>query len=66
MTKRTHTTRGRLVPDRHPDEHATCYVVRGRGLVVISSCSHCGLINAIRQAMAVSLCEEPVTFRGSP
>ena len=46
--------RGRLVPDRHPDEHATCYVVRGRGLVVISSCSHCGLINAIRQAMAVS------------
>jgi 7,8-dihydropterin-6-yl-methyl-4-(beta-D-ribofuranosyl)aminobenzene 5'-phosphate synthase len=46
--------RGRLVPGRHPDEHATCYVVRGRGLVVISSCSHCGLINAIRQAMAVS------------
>jgi hypothetical protein len=21
--------RGRLVPDRHPDEHATCYVVQG-------------------------------------
>ena len=46
--------RGRLVPDRHPDEHATCYIVRGRGLVVISSCSHCGVINAIRTAMAVS------------
>jgi 7,8-dihydropterin-6-yl-methyl-4-(beta-D-ribofuranosyl)aminobenzene 5'-phosphate synthase len=46
--------RGRLVADRHPDEHATCYVVQGRGLVVISSCSHCGVINAIRQAMAVS------------
>jgi 7,8-dihydropterin-6-yl-methyl-4-(beta-D-ribofuranosyl)aminobenzene 5'-phosphate synthase len=46
--------RGRLVPDRHPDEHATCYVVQGRGLVVISSCSHCGVINAIRQAMLVS------------
>lgn len=45
---------GKLVPDRHPDEHATCCVVRGRGLVVISSCSHCGVINAIRQAMAVS------------
>ena len=40
--------RGRLVPDRHPDEHATCYVVQGRGLVVISSCGHCGLINTIR------------------
>ena len=46
--------RGRLVPDRHPDEHATCYVVQGRGLVVISSCGHCGLINTIRAAMAVS------------
>jgi len=40
--------------DRHPDEHATCYVVEGRGLVVISSCGHCGLINTIRTAMAVS------------
>ncbi|HZT88634.1 MAG TPA: MBL fold metallo-hydrolase [Stellaceae bacterium] len=46
--------RGRLVPDRHPDEHATCYIVKGRGLVVISSCSHCGVINAIRTAMEVS------------
>ena len=46
--------RGRLVPDRHPDEHATCYVVKGRGLVVISSCSHCGVLNAVGQAMAVS------------
>ena len=46
--------RGKLVPDQHPDEHATCYVVEGRGLVVISSCSHCGVINAIRTAMAVS------------
>ena len=46
--------RGRLVPDRHPDEHATCYAVQGRGLVVISSCSHCGVLNAIRTAMTVS------------
>jgi 7,8-dihydropterin-6-yl-methyl-4-(beta-D-ribofuranosyl)aminobenzene 5'-phosphate synthase len=46
--------RGRLVPDRHPDEHATCYVVQGRGLVVISSCGHCGLINTIRTAMAAA------------
>ena len=46
--------RGRLVPDRHPDEHATCYIVEGRGLVVISSCGHCGLINTIKTAMAVA------------
>jgi 7,8-dihydropterin-6-yl-methyl-4-(beta-D-ribofuranosyl)aminobenzene 5'-phosphate synthase len=46
--------RGRLVPDEHPDEHATCYIVQGRGLVVISSCGHVGLINTIKAAMAVS------------
>jgi 7,8-dihydropterin-6-yl-methyl-4-(beta-D-ribofuranosyl)aminobenzene 5'-phosphate synthase len=46
--------RGRLVPDQHPDEHATCYVIQGRGLVVISSCGHSGLINTIKTAMAVS------------
>ena len=33
---------GRLVPDQHPDKHATCYVIRGRGLVVISSRGHVG------------------------
>jgi 7,8-dihydropterin-6-yl-methyl-4-(beta-D-ribofuranosyl)aminobenzene 5'-phosphate synthase len=46
--------RGRLVPDKHPDEHATCYVVQGRGLVVISSCGHSGIVNTVRSAMSVS------------
>jgi 7,8-dihydropterin-6-yl-methyl-4-(beta-D-ribofuranosyl)aminobenzene 5'-phosphate synthase len=45
---------GHLVPDQHPDEHATCYVIQGRGLVVISSCGHVGLINTIKAAMGVS------------
>ena len=45
---------GRLVPDQHQDEHATCYIVQGRGLVVISSCGHVGLINSIKAAMTVS------------
>lgn len=45
---------GRLVPNQHPDEHATCYVVQGRGLVVISSCGHSGLINTILTAIAAS------------
>ena len=40
--------------DQHPDEHATCYIVQGRGLVVISSCGHSGLINTINTAMAVT------------
>lgn len=46
--------RGELVADSHPEEHATCYVVRGRGLVVISSCGHAGIVNSVKTAMAVS------------
>ena len=46
--------RGKLLPDMHPDEHATCYIVQGRGLVVITSCGHVGLINTIKAAMSVS------------
>jgi 7,8-dihydropterin-6-yl-methyl-4-(beta-D-ribofuranosyl)aminobenzene 5'-phosphate synthase len=46
--------RGKLMQDQHPEEHATCYVVKGRGLVVISSCGHAGIINSVRTAMAVA------------
>ena len=45
---------GKLVADLHPDEHATCYIVQGKGLVVITSCGHVGLINTVKSAMAVS------------
>lgn len=46
--------RGKLVRDQHPDEHATCYIVKGRGLVVISSCGHAGIINTVRAAMVAA------------
>jgi 7,8-dihydropterin-6-yl-methyl-4-(beta-D-ribofuranosyl)aminobenzene 5'-phosphate synthase len=45
---------GKPVPNQHWHEHATCFVVRGRGLVVISSCGHAGIINSVRQAQRVS------------
>ncbi len=45
---------GRLMPDQHPDEHAVAYVVQGRGLVVIASCGHAGIVNTVKTAMAVS------------
>jgi 7,8-dihydropterin-6-yl-methyl-4-(beta-D-ribofuranosyl)aminobenzene 5'-phosphate synthase len=45
---------GRLVRDQHEDEHTTCYIVKGRGLVVISSCGHSGIINTVRSAMAAA------------
>jgi 7,8-dihydropterin-6-yl-methyl-4-(beta-D-ribofuranosyl)aminobenzene 5'-phosphate synthase len=46
--------RGKLVKDLHPEEHATCYIVQGRGLVVISSCGHAGIVNSVKTAMAVA------------
>ena len=45
---------GQLVLDQHPDEHATCYMVKGKGLVVISSCGHAGIVNTVKTALAVA------------
>src|SRR5207245_7461301 len=45
---------GKIVPDEHIHEHTTCFNVKDRGLVVISSCGHVGIVNSARQAMEVS------------
>jgi len=45
---------GKTVPDEHYHEHATVFNVKDRGLVVISSCSHRGVVNAVKQAKEVS------------
>lgn len=45
---------GKIVPDQHVHEHATCFNIRGKGLVVISSCGHVGIVNSVRQAQKVS------------
>jgi 7,8-dihydropterin-6-yl-methyl-4-(beta-D-ribofuranosyl)aminobenzene 5'-phosphate synthase len=42
------------LPDDGEHELATCFVLRGCGLVVIASCSHRGVINSIRRAQALS------------
>ncbi len=41
---------GGFVADDFQHEIATSYVIKGKGLVILSSCSHRGIINAIRQA----------------
>jgi 7,8-dihydropterin-6-yl-methyl-4-(beta-D-ribofuranosyl)aminobenzene 5'-phosphate synthase len=41
-------------PDQFGHEIATAYNVKGRGLVVLTSCSHRGVVNAIKQAQAAS------------
>ena len=45
---------GQIVPDQFWYEHATCFNVKDRGLVVISSCGHAGIINSVKAAQAAS------------
>jgi 7,8-dihydropterin-6-yl-methyl-4-(beta-D-ribofuranosyl)aminobenzene 5'-phosphate synthase len=45
---------GQYIPDDFDHEIATTYMVKGHGLVVLTSCSHRGVINAVRQAQEVS------------
>jgi 7,8-dihydropterin-6-yl-methyl-4-(beta-D-ribofuranosyl)aminobenzene 5'-phosphate synthase len=45
---------GKPVPDQHWHEHATCFRLGDRGLVVISSCGHAGIINTLKRAQEVS------------
>ena len=44
----------RQLADDGEHELATSYVVKGLGLVVISSCSHRGVLNSVRRAQAIS------------
>jgi hypothetical protein len=48
--ERTQTT----IPDQFRHEIATAFNLKGRGLIVLTSCSHRGVINAIKQAQATS------------
>jgi 7,8-dihydropterin-6-yl-methyl-4-(beta-D-ribofuranosyl)aminobenzene 5'-phosphate synthase len=43
-----------IIPDQFRHELATAYNVKGRGLVVLTSCSHRGVVNAVKQAQAAS------------
>ncbi len=45
---------GSFIPDDFEHEIGTNFVVRGKGLVVLTSCNHRGVINTIRQAQAAS------------
>lgn len=55
---------GKIVPDEHLHEHATCFHLKGKGLVVISSCGHSGIVNSVRQAQKVSGIEKVHAIMG--
>ena len=50
----TEAAQGDLVPDDFQGEIATIYNVRDRGLVIISSCGHSGIVNTIKHAQAIT------------
>ena len=43
---------GAYIPDDFQHEIATRYVLKDKGLVVLTSCSHRGVLNTIKQAQA--------------
>jgi hypothetical protein len=40
------------IPDQFRHEIATAYNLKGKGLVVLTSCSHRGVVNIVKQAQA--------------
>jgi 7,8-dihydropterin-6-yl-methyl-4-(beta-D-ribofuranosyl)aminobenzene 5'-phosphate synthase len=43
-----------VVTDDFQHEQATCFNVKGKGLVVMTSCGHRGIVNSVRGAIKVS------------
>jgi 7,8-dihydropterin-6-yl-methyl-4-(beta-D-ribofuranosyl)aminobenzene 5'-phosphate synthase len=45
---------GELVTDNFQGEHATAYLVKDRGLVIVTSCGHAGVINSVRHVQRIT------------
>lgn len=45
---------GQEVQDRLPGEQALIYQLRGKGLVVLTACSHAGMVNTVLHAREVT------------
>lgn len=43
-----------IIPDKFRHEIGSAFHLKGRGLVVLTSCSHRGVVNAVKQAQAAS------------
>jgi 7,8-dihydropterin-6-yl-methyl-4-(beta-D-ribofuranosyl)aminobenzene 5'-phosphate synthase len=44
----------KIEPDVFPGEQGVFFAVKGKGLVVLSGCAHCGIVNTVRQAQKSS------------
>jgi 7,8-dihydropterin-6-yl-methyl-4-(beta-D-ribofuranosyl)aminobenzene 5'-phosphate synthase len=52
------------IPDQFRHEIATAFNLKGRGLVILTSCSHRGVVNIVKQAQAASGIEKVHTIIG--
>jgi len=51
---RTNTCDGQVVPDQVPDDQCLIANVAGKGLVIITGCSHSGIINICKHAREIT------------
>ncbi|MBR0698241.1 MBL fold metallo-hydrolase [Bradyrhizobium lablabi] len=56
---------GTYIPDDFDHEFATVYNVKGRGFVVLTACSHRGVINTVRAAMSASGIDQVLAIVGA-
>jgi 7,8-dihydropterin-6-yl-methyl-4-(beta-D-ribofuranosyl)aminobenzene 5'-phosphate synthase len=46
--------KGKLIPDEMKDDISLVINLKGRGLTIITGCSHAGIINIVQQAMRIT------------
>ncbi len=44
----------KIEQDTFPGEQAVFFNVKGKGLVVLSGCAHCGIVNSVKQAQKIA------------
>jgi len=54
----------KIESDIFPGEQAVIFNVKGKGLVVLSGCSHCGIVNTVKHAQKVSGTEKVHAIMG--
>jgi len=54
----------KIESDTFPGEQAVFFNVKGKGLVVISGCAHCGIVNTVKHAQKVSGTEKVHAIMG--
>lgn len=54
----------KIESDTFPGEQAVFFNVKGKGLVVVSGCAHCGIVNTVKHAQKVSGTEKVHAIMG--